>query len=648
MNIDGRKRVIIERVFPEIDCGIYPIRRVPGEKVSIKSFVISDGHDMLTVILRYRHETDSDWTDKELTLLYNDEWIGEFITEKKGLYTYTVRAWVDSYKTWRSGLIKKIDAGLNVSVELRIGEKILREASERARDGDAGILADAADRLTGIDGEYKTVYEDHLIEKIAARYPEPELVSYYGKELRVFVERNRALFSAWYEMFPRSSSGDTAKHGTFRDCEKILPEIKDMGFNIIYFPPIHPVGEKNRKGKNNELTAGKDDFGSPWAIGSRHGGHKTVNPLLGTMEDFERLVKKTDSMDLEIALDMAFHCAPDHPYLAEHPDWFKWLPDKTIQYAENPPKKYEDIVPFNFECEDWMNLWEELKSVFTFWIDKGINIFRVDNPHTKPFAFWEWVIGEIKKDHPDVIFLAEAFTRPKMMYRLAKSGFTQSYTYFTWRNTKQEIEEYMHELTRGESREYLFPNFWPNTPDILHEYIQHGGRSACIIRLILAATLSSNYGIYGGAYITCQTEPFPGKEEYNNNEKYELKNWNLDAPDSIKKEVTIINRIRNQNPALQSTWNLDLRLTSNPEILFYVKATADLSNVIMIAVNLDPFRKQSGFVSVPLAEIGLHENLEFFPEDQLTGNRFKWKGEWNYVELDPAIIPAHIMKLTIY
>jgi len=644
---NGRKRVIIEKISPEIDAGRYPVKRVPGEKMGIRANVISDGHDIMTVMLLYRHESMKDWNQKELTLLYNDEWISDFTVHKKGTYFYTVNAWIDSFKTWRAGINKKIKAGVDISVDLEIGVNILEQAAARATDMDAQDLKNAAESLREKKPDFVRIYEEDFLEKIVSKYPDPELVSSYGSELKVLVEREKALFSSWYEMFPRSCSGTLLKHGTFKDCESCLPEIKEMGFDVIYFPPIHPIGEVNRKGRNNALIAGPGDFGSPWAVGSKYGGHKSVNPLLGTMEEFEYLVKRADMFGIEIALDIAFNCAPDHPYLTEHPAWFNWKPDGSVQYAENPPKVYEDIAPFFFECEDWIDLWEELKSVFVFWINKGVRIFRVDNPHTKPFFFWEWVTGEIKKDYPDVIFLAEAFTRPKMMYHLAKAGFTQSYTYFTWRNTKQELEEYLTELTRTELREFFFPNFWPNTPDILHEYLQHGGRPAHLIRLVLAATLSSNYGIYGGAFITCQMEAFPGKEEYNSNEKYEVKNWDLDAPGNIKHEVTLINKIRRENPALHTPWSLNIRPTDNKEIMFYIKTTDDFSSIVMTVVNLDPHNKQAGYVSVPLDLPGLVQDSGYEVEDLITGNVYVWKGEWNYVELDPAIFPAHVLKLIV-
>lgn len=418
-----------------------------------------------------------------------------------------------------------------------------------------------------------------------------------------------------------------------------------MGFDVLYLPPIHPIGKTNRKGKNNSPVAQPGDVGSPWAIGSEEGGHKSVHPQLGTIEDFVSLVNKAKEYNIEIALDLAFQCSPDHPYVREHPEWFKWRPDGTVQYAENPPKKYEDVLPLNFETENWRELWEELKSIVVFWIEKGVRIFRVDNPHTKPFRFWKWLIEEIKRDYPDVIFLSEAFTRPKVMYHLAKAGFTQSYTYFTWRNTKREFIEYLTELTQTEVREYFRPNFWPNTPDILPEHLQFGGRPAFMMRLVLAATLSSNYGIYGPVFELCVSEALPGKEEYLNSEKYEIRYWDWDQPGNLKDFIARVNRIRRENPALQTTWNLKFFEVDNEYILFYGKVNEDLSNIILVVVNLDPHHTQSGWVRVPISELGIEPNQPYLVHDLLSEDKYIWQGEYNYVELNPHVIPARIFRV---
>ncbi len=478
------------------------------------------------------------------------------------------------------------------------------------------------------------------------RYPDRRFETVYPRELEVVVDPERARFSAWYEMFPRSAVNDGRSHGTFADCEARLPYIAEMGFDVLYFPPIHPIGRQFRKGRNNVLEPDPEDPGSPWAIGSGEGGHKAVHKELGTLAQFRKLVQAARKRGLEVALDIAFQCAPDHPYVAEHPEWFRWRPDGTVQYAENPPKKYQDIYPFNFETDRWRELWQELKSVFDFWIDQGVTLFRVDNPHTKPFAFWEWLIREIKKEHPDVLFLSEAFTRPKVMYRLAKLGFSQSYTYFAWRNTKGELVHYFTELTQGDGREYFRPHLWPNTPDILNEYLQFGGRPAFMIRLALAATLGANYGIYGPAFELFENRAREaGSEEYLDSEKYQLRQWELDRPDSLKDFIARVNRIRRDNPALQQYWNLKFHSVDNDELICYSKWTDDLSNGVLVVVNLDPYHTQSGWVDLPLEELGLDPVHPYQVHDLLSDARFLWHGSRNYVELDPHSQPAHIFRI---
>ncbi|GAN31607.1 alpha-amylase family glycosyl hydrolase [Candidatus Brocadia sinica] len=476
-------------------------------------------------------------------------------------------------------------------------------------------------------------------------YRDRKFASNYGKELSVIVDRKKAIFSTWYERFPRSCSPEPGKHGTFKDCEAILPEIAKMGFDVFYLPPIHPIGRTNRKGKNNSPVSGQNDVGSPWAIGSQEGGHKSIHPHLGTLEDFERLINKTRDYDIEIALDLAFQCSPDHPYVAEHPEWFKWRPDGSVQYAENPPKKYEDALPFNFETEQWRQLWEELKSVVVFWVERGVRIFRVDNPHTKPFSFWEWLINEVKSKYPDVLFLSEAFTRPKVMYYLAKLGFTQSYTYFTWRNTKREFIEYITELVQTNVREYFRPNFWPNTPDILPEHLQYGGRPAFMIRLILAATLSSSYGIFGPDFELCVSEALPGKEEYLNSEKYEVKHCDWDRPGNLKDFIARVNRVRKENPALQTTGNVQFYEADNGYLVVYGKTTEDFSNILLVVVNLDPYHSQSGWIRIPINKFGIDADQPYLVHDLLSDGKYIWHGENNYVEFKPHNLPAHIFKV---
>jgi len=647
MENEGRRRVVIENLKPEINGGRFPIKRVIGEKVVVTADILADGHDALSARILYRAPKDQEWRDAPMAFVENDRWRGEFFVDEIGIYHYTVEGWIDHFKTWQRDIKKRYDAGQDLREELLIGAGYAKEASRRASKEDKKKLIGFAEVLKRVKGgeEFTSVALSTELTELMGLYPDKNFAVSYEKELRVVVNREKALFSTWYELFPRSISSNPGQHGTFQDAEKFLPEIARMGFDILYFPPIHPIGRTNRKGKNNVLENNPDDVGSPWAIGSKEGGHKAIHPQLGTIEDFERLIMKAKDHGIEVAIDLAFQCSPDHPYVKEHPEWFRWRPDGTVQFAENPPKKYEDIIPLNFETENWKELWEELKSIVLFWIEKGIRIFRVDNPHTKPFSFWEWLIKEIKGEYPDVIFLSEAFTRPKVMYRLAKLGFTQSYTYFTWRNTKRELVEYLTELTQNKVREYLRPNFWPNTPDILPEHLQYGGRQAFMIRLVLAATLSSNYGIYGPTFELCINEALPGREEYLNSEKYEIKQWNRDIPGNLKDFITRVNRIRRENPALQTTWNLRFYEVDNDTLLFYGKVTDDLSNMILVVVNLDPFHSQAGWVRVPIRELGLDPNQPYLVHDLLSDDKYIWQGERNYVELNPRVLPANIFRV---
>jgi starch synthase (maltosyl-transferring) len=644
---NGKKRVVIENVKPEIDCGRFAIKRVVGEKVVVTADIFGDGHDSISARLLYRRTGDNPWQDTPMIAIGNDRWTGEFVVESIGPYHYTLEAWIDYFATWRRDLKKKWDAESDVTVDLAVGAVYLEEASRRATDEDRERLRDLAQtlRIPGNPEEAVSVAVGEELNQLMGRYPDKRSAVRYGKELAVEVDRLKVRCSAWYELFPRSCSTEPGKHGSFRDCEKRLPEIEKMGFDVLYLPPIHPIGKTNRKGKNNLLAVGPDDAGSPWAIGSEEGGHKGVHPRLGSLEDFERLVKKAKDHGMEIALDLAFQCSPDHPYVKEHPRWFRWRPDGSVQFAENPPKKYEDIIPLHFDTEGWQELREELKAVVLFWIEKGIRIFRVDNPHTKPFYFWEWLIREVRREYPDVIFLSEAFTRPKVMYRLAKLGFSQSYTYFTWRNTKRELIEYITDLIQSDVKEYFRPNFWPNTPDILSEFLQYGGRPAFIIRLILAATLSSNYGIYGPPFELCVAEAVPGKEEYLDSEKYEVRTWARNHPGNLQDLIARVNRIRKENPSLQETWNLRFYEMENDSLLFYGKATENRSNLIWVAVNLDPFHTQSGWVRVPIREYGIDPNEPYLVHDLLSDDKYIWQGERNYVELNPAILPAKIFRV---
>lgn len=647
MDITGRKRVVIEGVEPEINGGRYPIKRVVGEKVTVCADVFAEGHDAVVAILEYRREVEGSWSEVSMRHLGNDRWEGFFLPLKLGEYRYRVRGYVDSFRTWVEGLIKKHGAGQDLSIELLIGAALVEEAMGRAGREEKRKLSELSSLLKEgekLESIFQHVRSEHVLSLMRTYRPRHH-EALYGKELTVVVEREKAGFSTWYELFPRSAAGEAAKHGSFKDCEAILPDIARFGFDVIYFPPIHPIGRSRRKGKNNVLVAGEGDPGSPWAIGSSEGGHKAIHPDLGTMDDFASLVSKAKKLGVEVAMDIAFQCSPDHPYVREHPEWFRWRPDGSVQYAENPPKKYEDIIPFDFETDNWRELWEELKSVVLFWVDRGITLFRVDNPHTKPFPFWEWLISEVRREQPEVLFLSEAFTRPKVMYRLAKIGFSMSYTYFTWRNTKRELIEYMTEITRSPVAEYFRPHFWPNTPDILPEYLQYGGRPAFVIRLVLAATLSSHYGIYGPAYELCVGDAVSGKEEYVDSEKYEIKKWDLKKPGNLRDFISRVNRIRRENPALQSTRNIDFFEVDNDNLLFYGKYTDDISNLILVVVNLDPFHTQSGIIKVPLKEFGIDPGSSFLVHDLLSNDRFIWHSEDNHVTLDPQVAPAYIFHI---
>ncbi|MEO8310079.1 MAG: alpha-1,4-glucan--maltose-1-phosphate maltosyltransferase [Caldimonas sp.] len=646
----GRVRAVVEAVRPSIDGGRFAAKRVIGEEMLVEADCFADGHDMLRVMLRWRADGDEHFSEAEMTPLGNDLWRGAFPLRELGRYTYTVAAWVDHFESWRHELERRVDAD-DIRIAARIGAGLIGEAATRASVGDRRALTAWAKRLavaagdTGADiASLKADALDEAPARIVASYPDRRLQTMFGGELPLVVDRERARFSAWYELFPRSTSPKPGVHGTFRDVEARLPHVAALGFDVLYFPPIHPIGRVKRKGRNNALVAEADDVGSPWAIGADEGGHTAILPALGTPEDFRRLVAKAAELGLEIALDIAFQCAPDHPWVKQHPDWFRKRPDGSVQYAENPPKKYQDIYPFDFESEDWRGLWDALKGVFDHWIGEGVTIFRVDNPHTKSFAFWEWVIGDLKRAHPGLIFLAEAFTRPKVMHRLAKVGYTQSYTYFTWRNTKRELVEYFTELSRDASREYFRPNAWPNTPDILHEQLHGGRRPVFMTRLVLATTLAANYGIYGPAYELLEGTPRePRSEEYRDSEKYQLRHWNLAGEGNLAALVTTLNRIRHDNPALQSDWSLRFVPVDNDHLIAYAKTSGD--NAVVCVVNLDPDHAQSGWIEIDLAALGLAEGDSYEMHDLLSDQRFFWQGARNFVLLDPNKLPAHIMRL---
>ena len=645
---DGRKRVVIEAVTPEIDGGRFAIKRVAGDEVGVEANVFADGHDHVAAQLLFRFQEVPSWTAVPMQALGNDRWRAEFPVARVGEYFYTVTGWIDHFDTWRSDLEKRIAVGQEIRVDLLNGAQLVEQAAERAGRDDADALRRLAAAMRNADDleAAQATALNPVLAAMMALYPDPALETRYGRELRVTVDREKARFSAWYEMFPRSTAAEPGRHGTFKDVEARLDYVARLGFDVLYLPPIHPIGRSFRKGKNNAVTAEPGEPGSPWAIGSEEGGHTAIHSQLGTIEDFRHLLESAASKGMEVALDIAFQCSPDHPWVREHPEWFRKRADGSIQYAENPPKKYQDIYPLDFESRDWQALWDALRDVFLYWIGEGVRLFRVDNPHTKAFGFWEWLIAEIKRDYPDALLLAEAFTRPRVMERLAKVGFSQSYTYFAWRNTKQEVTEYLTELTQGPAREYLRPNLWPNTPDILTETLQVGGRAAFLSRLVLAATLGTNYGIYGPAFELGEHRPLrPGSEEYLNSEKYEIRHWNLDAPHSLAGVMATVNRARRENAALQGNHELIFHPTDNPMLIAYSKASRDGSNMVLTVVNLDSFHTQTGWVDLELDRLKLGPGESFQVLDLLTGTRYLWQGRRNYVELSPGKIPAHIFRI---
>jgi starch synthase (maltosyl-transferring) len=644
---DGRVRVVIEGISPAVDGGRFAAKRVVGDRVDVEADCFADGHDAVAARVLWRREEDAEWREAPMKFLGNDRWRGSFVVDGLGRYRFTVTAWVDHFLSWHHDLTRRVDPE-DIRVAALVGAELIEGASQRASSADRKRLAEWAARLRA-GGEavaLKSLGLDEELCELANRYPDRSLALTHPTEFPLVVDPERARFSTWYELFPRSTSPTPGAHGTFRDVEARLPYVAELGFDVLYLPPIHPIGRERRKGRNNSLSPTPDDVGSPWAIGAAEGGHKALHPQLGTLADFRRLVARARELGIEVALDIAFQCAPDHPYVKEHPAWFRRRPDGTVQYAENPPKKYQDIYPFNFETGEWRSLWEELASVFEFWFSEGVRIFRVDNPHTKPFAFWEWAIARLKGKHPEVIFLAEAFTRPKMMHRLAKIGYTQSYTYFAWRNTKWELTEYFTELTQGPGREYFRPNVWPNTPDILTEYLQFGGRPAFMARLVLAATLAASYGIYGPAFELLEARPRdPGGEEYLDSEKYQIRAWDLDRGDSLREFIARVNKVRRDNPALQSDGSLRFFPVDNESIICYAKSTLDLENVIVAVVNVDPYHTQAGWVELDLAALGADARLPYQMHELLTGARYLWHGARNYVSLDVTRAPAQVFRL---
>jgi starch synthase (maltosyl-transferring) len=635
--------VIIENVYPELDCGRYPVKREVGDRFEVWADVFKEGHDVLAVVLRYREQSAGGWYERPMRLYENDRWTGGFDLGKNTRYEYTIEAWMDEFETWRAEVGKKVGAAQNVELELIEGRRIVEDAYSRSQDKRlAQTLAgfDAA----GYEGRLALLRSDE-VRDLMREHPDRSTSTVYGKTLEIVVDRERARYGAWYEMFPRSQGTEPGRSATFEEAGRRLQDIAGMGFDVVYLTPIHPIGRTHRKGRNNALVASPEDPGSPYAIGSEEGGHRAVHPGLGTLEDFRRFLHATREHGMEVALDLAIQCSPDHPYIMEHPEWFRFRPDGSIKYAENPPKKYQDIVNVDFYSEDRENLWREWLDVIVFWVEQGVRIFRVDNPHTKPFPFWEWAIREVQEERPDVIFLSEAFTRPKVMRALAKLGFTQSYTYFTWRNNKQELIEYLTELTQDWPREYMRPNFFPNTHDILPHILQFGGRPAFQTRFVLAATLSSTYGIYSG-FELCENTPRgePGTTVYyQDSEVYEYKVWDWDRPGNIKDYIRRVNEIRRDNPALHYLKNLSFYEAPNDNILFYGKRSEE--DNIFVAVNLDPDVAHDTHVQFPLWEFGIGETEGYVVEELITQREMPATGSWFWVRLDPESNPAEIFRL---
>lgn len=647
-DIQARQRVTIEHVQPQVNCGRFPAKRIVGDFVVVEADIFADGHDVVQAALKYWDPVGEAF-EAPMEHWENDRWRAQFTVRQVGRYRYRAEAWIDRFETWLRDLRKKVDVGQDVTADLKVGAQMVEETARRVPPPEGYTLARWVLVLSGIEqNDSKAPIDlalgDELREMMRA-YPDRQWAS-PSPTFEIAVDPERARCSAWYEMFPRSCSSEPGRHGTLRDCAERLSYIASMGFDVLYLPPIHPIGVTNRKGKNNSPSAQLGDPGSPWAIGRDPGGHKAIEPQLGALEDFHYLLAECQKYGIDLAIDIAFQCSPDHPYVRSRPEWFHRRPDGSIQFAENPPKKYEDIYPLNFETERWAELWSELKSVILYWIGQGVRIFRVDNPHTKPFAFWEDLITEIKRDYPEVLFLAEAFTRPKVMYRLAKLGFTHSYTYFAWRNSKRELTEYLQELHTAPVREFFRPHFWPNTPDILTREMQTGGRPTFMARLVLAASLSANYGIYGPAFELCENRPLqPGKEEYLDAEKYEIRHWNLDQPGSLRHFIARVNQARRQHPALRSDANLHFHSIDNEQLIAYSKSSQDFSDSILVVVNIDPVWRQSGWTDLSLAELGLKPGQDYWVRDLLTDAEYRWRDARNYVSLDPHSLPAHIFQV---
>ena len=643
--MQNQSRIVIENIAPQINQGTVSIKRVVDEIVNVTADVLVDGHDVLQTSLLYKHESEKKWSETRMNPTSNDGYIASFQTTKQGFYQYKIEGWVDYALNWQHGIGRKIDDYQHVNSELLEGAELLSSILKKVSKEDKEYLSHLIIIFKNPEAYSEAVKEavSERLTIILKNSPE-KFLTQTSASYSVYVDRKKARFSTWYEFFPRSASEQEGKHGTFNDCHRLLPRIAQMGFDTLYFPPIHPIGEVNRKGKNNTTVAQNGDVGSTWGIGSKHGGHKDIHPELGSLEDFKNLVAKAKEMGIEVAMDYALQAAPDHPWVKDHPDWFKWRPDGTVQYAENPPKKYQDILPIYWESKDYKNLWQECLDTLLYWIDCGINVFRVDNPHTKPYYFWGWIITEVKKQHPDILFLAEAFTRPKVMQQLAKQGYSQSYTYFTWRDSKQELIEYMNDLTKTNQREYMRPNFWPNTPDINPYHLQGAPECKYLQRYALAATLSSNIGIYGPVFEQMIDTPIAGKEEYYMSEKFQLCNYDWFKENKVTYLISKINQIRKDNESYQQTNNIQFLETGNEQLIAFYKWNDDRSNETLTVISLDAFNPQTGSVQLPLNELRVHHGQKVEVVDLITKNSYNWYNEWNYVQLH-ATLPFHIFKI---
>lgn len=639
-------RVVISNVAPVVDDGRYPAKAVAGDPVVVEADIFLEGHDELAAVLHYRPQGEAPWQGIGMMQTGGDRHQAAFTPPDAGSYEFRIEAWPDPFATWRRDLALRVEAGQDIAAELPAGIEMIGSAAARAPEPDAKRLLESAAALNEEEPSlWAGVALDPVLATLMAAYPDRTGSTLLDRSYPLYAERSRAANGAWYEMFPRSASPDPSRPGRLADVITRLPYVASMGFDVLYLPPVHPIGMAYRKGRNNSVTSGPGEPGSPWAIGSAAGGHKAIDPDLGTLADFRDLVARAAAAGIEIAMDLAFQCSPDHPYVKDHPDWFRHRPDGSVRYAENPPKKYQDIYPLDFQCPDWRNLWDELKSVVDFWMEQGVRIFRVDNPHTKPFAFWEWLIAEVRREEPGVVFLAEAFTREAVMFHLAKIGFSQSYTYFTWRNTKAEIESYFNQLSLRPVSDFFRPNLWPNTPDILHAFLQYGGRPAFLIRFILAATLGASYGIYGPAFELGEREPLePGSEEYRDSDKYEVRHWDVDRPDSLRHVIAIVNDIRRKNAALQSGARLRFHSIDNPNLIAYSKTSPEGETMLFI-VNLNPYGTETGWLDFPILDFDIAAGEPYQVDDLLRDERYTWYDWRNYIRLDPGVMPAHLFRL---